>query len=204
MLNKVVVAPIGHQGAGKDFLTKAVIRHCGSDRVSVISTGGMFRGVAKHLGMPQDRPTCNRIVKALVGEFGGDFLAVAIEQAILQDPKEVIVYDCPRRLEDMDMLDRLALSCKVLSVFLERSAEDRFAALRERGREGEAGMTHDVFQINEGLEQEKNIEKLRLRVGSTIKCSGTNGQLDAQKMTWCQEKLPSYAAVNWDEWSPLN
>lgn len=200
MLPKLVIGPIGPQGAGKDYLTMAIQQHCGADQVGVFSTGDIPREIAKSRGLEPTRPVCNAIVVELVEKHGGDVLARRLEQAILEslqrrdDPRHVLVYNCPRRCEDRDALNRLREHCRVITVFLDRSQKDRFEALRGRGREGEAALTWEQFLVNEGLDQERDIQALGGEADSVLKCYGAIPQLNAQKATWCQVTLPEYAA----------
>ncbi len=192
-MKKTILAWIGRQGAGKEKLTETVLRYCGSDRVSILSTGGIMRKIATTLGMKPDRPTCDKLVQALVEKFGGAVLASAIESAVPEDPNDVIVYDCPRRLEDMEMLDRLRRHNMVIVVFIDRSPEDRFTGLRERARAGEKDLTWENFLVNENLPQERFIGEIIQRANLSLKLGMDYQQNELHRLAFCKQYLYVHA-----------
>lgn len=198
MLPVLLIAPIGPQGSGKEFLTKAIQNHCGEKNVKVVSTGGIARAISEDLRLenPKSRPTCNHLIKVLFKYLGNHVLATAVEREIATVIQErshrVIVYDCPRRLEDEEMLTRFRKDCAVRTVALIRSEEDRYNALRERGRGDEGELTWQKFLANEELEQERFLQDLAARADLKLHCFGNGPQLDKQKEDFCEEEFHQY------------
>lgn len=195
MQSGILVALIGPQGSGKEYTTKAVQSHCGQDRVGVYSTGERVRAIARDLGLPdpEKRPTCEKVVGTLVRHLHPSVLAWALELNMREDVRLVLVYDCIRRPEDWVMVQGMRNVRQVMTVYLDRSREDRFEALQKRARADEGDLTWDEFMRREEFPQEQHIRAFGQEADVRITCRGGPVELDAQKAEFCWNHLAPYS-----------
>lgn len=192
-MEKLVIALVGPQLAGKGKFVEAIKGWCQEGCVSHLCTGDILRSILGTLGRPQDRPNCDKLVSTLVAGYGEGFLAQAMEARILRDPKPVIIFDCMRLLTDELMV--LGLPVKTLRVHVTAPVEVRYQRCQERRRSDEHKLTLEEFcQIDE-LPMEKLIHEIGTRTGVIqMETCQDYGMNDAKRLAFCDEHLAEYAA----------
>jgi dephospho-CoA kinase len=172
---KLIIGLTGQAGCGKGTAVGILKKEYGADyfRFSAI-----LLDIATRLNIEKSRENFIKLSICLRKEFGEDVLSYAIEHDTMNSPKDIVVIDGIRRLEDIVALEPLD-QFKLIAIDV--PAKIRFERLKKRGeKSGEADMAWEQFLAEENAETERTIPGVMARASKTISNTGTPEDLAQQ------------------------
>lgn len=165
---KLIIGLTGQAGCGKGTAVKILREEYGADyfRFSAI-----LGDVLDRLHLEKTRDQLINLFLCLSKQFGDDVLSHAIEHDALASPKDLVVIDGIRRIDDIVSLEPLPY---FRLVAIDAPAEIRFERMKKRGEKpGENQMTWEQFMASEARETERTIPGVMARAHKTISNAGT-------------------------------
>jgi dephospho-CoA kinase len=138
--HKKIIGLVGLIACGKGTVAKYLAEkyQAGTYRFSTI-----LRDVLKRIYVPESRDNMINLSESLRQTFGQNLLAKVITEDALNDPKEIVVVEGIRRLEDIEHLKKLP---NFTLVEISADPETRFQRLATRGENSDdATKTYEQF-----------------------------------------------------------
>ena len=174
---KVIIGFVGQLASGKDVCRKYLI-----DKYEADSTkfSKVLRDILTRLYQPITRESLQGISLNLRNHFGSDILSRVVIEDIKLSPKNIMIIDGVRRLEDLDCLKEFP---DLYLISLNVDTKTRYERTKLRNENiGDAEKTYEQFLIDGQREAEQEIPTVMAAAHYQIDNNGTfeelYGQLD--------------------------
>ncbi|MDP3793990.1 MAG: AAA family ATPase [Candidatus Uhrbacteria bacterium] len=170
---KLIIGLVGQAGCGKGTVADILREQYGADytRFSAILGDVLLR-----IHLEKTRENLIKLSEALRHTFGEDVLSYALEGDVVTSPKDIIVIDGIRRLEDIVALEPLP-NFKLVAI--DAPPKVRYERMKKRGEKvGEKNMTWEEFLKEEKASTEVTIPGVMARAWKTLSNANTREELE--------------------------